>query len=81
MPFDQTVIAPPDQRDDSPVPDRLLNSEQAAVYLNVPLSSLRNQRKAWGLHPTKVGRALQFRQSELDDLLERNREGRTPIAV
>lgn len=55
--------------------DRLMNSAEAAAYLNVPLSSLRNQRRAWGLHPSKVGRALQYRQSELDDLLARNREG------
>ena len=55
--------------------DTLLNSAEAAAYLNVPLSSLRNQRRVWGLHPSKVGRALQYRKSELDGLLARNREG------
>lgn len=58
-----------------PRADVLMNSAEAAAYLNVPLSSLRNQRRAWGLHPSKVGRALQYRQSELDDLLARTREG------
>jgi hypothetical protein len=57
-----------------PVADPLLNSVQAAVYLNVPVSTLRNYRRAWGLHPSKVGRALQYPQSQLDALLARNRE-------
>lgn len=65
---------------DGQAQDPLLNSMEAAAYLNVPLSTLRNQRKAWGLHPFKTGRALQFRKSELDDWLERNRET-SPIAI
>lgn len=54
--------------------DPLLNSAEAAMYLNVPMSTLRNQRRAWGLNPFKTGRALQYRRSELDAWLERNRD-------
>lgn len=78
MTVDQLPIAPPrnsNRPTQGRAADPLLNSAQAAGYLNVPLSTLRNQRRNWGLHPFKVGRALQFRQSELDAYLARSREG------
>jgi Helix-turn-helix domain len=58
----------------APARDPLLNSAEAAAYLNVPMSTLRNQRRAWGLEPFRVGRALQYRESELRAYLESRRE-------
>jgi helix-turn-helix protein len=54
--------------------DPLLNTRQAAGYLNVPLNTLQNHWRAWGFRPFRVGRSLQFEKSALDMFLERNRE-------
>jgi Helix-turn-helix domain len=59
---------------DEKAADPLLNSAEAAAYLNVPLSTLRNQRRIWGLHPFRIGRALMWRESELAAWLESRRE-------
>jgi excisionase family DNA binding protein len=47
--------------DDREVPlPQLLNAAEAAAYLNVPLSTLRNQKDAWGLTYLRTGRSLKF---------------------
>lgn len=64
----------------APPEDPLYNSVEAAAYLHVPVSTLRNQRRAWGINPFRVGRALLYPQSELDAYLARNREiNREPV--
>jgi hypothetical protein len=83
MTVDELAFTPPAPRGtnrprDTQAQDPLLNSAEAAAYLNVPITTLRSRRAVWGLHPFRVGRALMWRKSELDAWLERNREGTDP---
>lgn len=44
---------------------RLLTAAETAELLNVPLSSLYQKWRAWGLRAFRVGKALRFRESDV----------------
>lgn len=54
--------------------NRLLNVAEAAELLNVPQSSLRNRRKAWGIPCLKTGRSIKFRERDLHAWMARQAE-------
>lgn len=49
---------------------RLLSAQEAADALNIKKRTLYEQWRNWGLHPTKVGRELRFRETDILAYLE-----------
>jgi excisionase family DNA binding protein len=46
--------------------NKLLSTTAAAEYLDIPVRTLRDNRRAWGIPATRIGRELHFRQRDLD---------------
>lgn len=51
---------------------RLLSARDTAELLGVPLSTIYSEWRKWGLKAYRVGRALKFREREIETWLARN---------
>jgi excisionase family DNA binding protein len=51
--------------------NRMLNSREVGELLGLPERTVRLQWKAWGLKTYRVGRALRWRERDLQDWLEK----------
>lgn len=58
-----------DQRNERPPDDRLWTIEEAARYLHVHPNTVRNRIDDSGLPHERIGRALRFRKTDLDEWL------------
>ncbi|MFE9574529.1 helix-turn-helix domain-containing protein [Streptomyces sp. NPDC006692] len=45
--------------------NRLLTPEEVAEWLRVSATTVRNEYRAWGRKPQKVGRLLRFRERDI----------------
>jgi excisionase family DNA binding protein len=50
--------------------NRLLRIPQAAEYLNVPERTLRDEWRRGGLQAHRIGRAIMFRERELERFID-----------
>jgi len=50
--------------------NRLLRMAEAAEYLNTPKRTLEQNWRRWGLRAHRIGRAVQFRERELERWIE-----------
>lgn len=50
--------------------NRQLTMRECAAYLNVPHSTLQRRWRTWGLPATRVGKALRFRERDIERWLE-----------
>jgi excisionase family DNA binding protein len=55
--------------------NRLLSVVETAERLSVSVRTLREHRRAWGLPVVRVGRALRFRERDLEAWIEQQAEG------
>ena len=55
-------------------PNRMLRMAQAAEYLNVPQRTLQRRWRAWGLTAHRIGRAIEFRERELERFINSKAE-------
>jgi excisionase family DNA binding protein len=51
--------------------NRLIGCREAAEYLSVPERTVRDNWQRWGLLGYKVGRAIRFRERDVEAWLER----------
>jgi excisionase family DNA binding protein len=51
--------------------NRLLNSREVGELLGLPETTIRREWSRWGLPAKRVGRALRFRESDLQDWIDR----------
>jgi predicted DNA-binding transcriptional regulator AlpA len=65
--------------------DQLINIDDLGKQLKVPPKTIRNKLSngTWPLPPIRIGRALRWRQSDVDRLIDRgtNRSGGEPHSV
>jgi excisionase family DNA binding protein len=54
--------------------NRLLSPAEAAQYLNRKERTFREYWRSWGIPAYRVGRALRFRERDLENWLEAHRE-------
>lgn len=54
--------------------NRLLRYAEAAGYLNMSESTLRQNWRRWGLQAHRIGRSVQFRERELERWIESKAE-------
>jgi excisionase family DNA binding protein len=54
--------------------NRLLRMREAAAYLNVPHRTLARRWREWGLTAHRIGRAIEFRERELERWIESRTE-------
>lgn len=52
--------------------NRLIGCKEAAQFLSIPERTLRDNWRRWELTAYKVGRALRFRERDLESWLEKN---------
>jgi excisionase family DNA binding protein len=52
--------------------NRLLGCREVAEFLSVPERTVRENWKRWGLTAHKVGRAIRFRERDIEAWLQRN---------
>jgi excisionase family DNA binding protein len=52
--------------------NRLMSCKEAAQYLSVPERTLRDNWRRWGLKAHRVGRAIRFRERDIEAWLEKN---------
>jgi excisionase family DNA binding protein len=57
---------------------RLMDMAGCAEYLGIKKRTLQDNWRGWGLTAVKVGRAIRFRQSDIDAWLESNKEKGNP---
>jgi excisionase family DNA binding protein len=50
--------------------NKLLSAKETAVFLDVPLSTLYERWRLWGLTAHRVGRGLKFRERDLEKWLD-----------
>ncbi len=50
--------------------NRMLSVRETAELLGVPLSTIYSQWRGWGLKAYRVGRALKFREREIESWLQ-----------
>jgi excisionase family DNA binding protein len=53
--------------------NRLVSCAQAAEYLSVPERTVRDNWRRWGLPAHKIGRAVRFRERDIETFIEQNR--------
>ena len=53
--------------------NRLMGVPEAAEFLAVPERTLRENWRRWGLAAHRVGRAIRFRERDIECWLEKNR--------
>lgn len=51
--------------------NRLMSVEEVAAYLGVPKSTVYDRWERWGLTGIRVGRALRFRQRDVETWIDR----------
>src|SRR3954454_8605595 len=53
------------------MPDQLLNIEDLAKRLKIPAKTIRNKLsdETWPIQPLRIGRALRWRESDVDRML------------
>lgn len=56
-------------------PGRLIGVRETAARLDVPVSTLYKHWREWQLTAYRVGRALKFRERDIETWLERQRVG------
>ena len=49
-----------------------MSCKEAAQYLSVPERTLRDNWRRWGLKAHRVGRAIRFRERDIEAWLEKN---------
>lgn len=54
--------------------NRLLNSREVGELLGLPETTIRAQWRKWGLQAVKVGRALRWRERDLEAWIEKHKE-------
>lgn len=63
------LLAELDQRDDAP-PDKLLTADEACTRLSISRTTLWHLRRRGTIAPVYLGRAVRFRASDVDALVE-----------
>ena len=52
--------------------NRLIGCKEAAEFLSIPERTLRENWRRWGLTAHKVGRAIRFRERDIEAWLQKN---------